>query len=153
MKNIEKHPNTEDALEEYKRFKDGWKYGAPPSFEEWCGGDYVPPHPPTLIGVAREILSRIDSGYAIYRQEDIENLREAVRCEEAKGLRNCDVMTEDELVESVEGICRDHRKGGDSMTCTCSGCELYRIGTPCVLLYALMPYSRGVDNNAKEEEK
>lgn len=98
MKNIDKYPNTANALEAYAAYKGDSIGGVP--FERWLEDEYVEPPPPTLIDVAEELSRDIKAvrdtvGSRRSLSHDlIDRFIDAVDREKRKPLRNCDKYTD-----------------------------------------------------------
>lgn len=93
MTNIEKYPNTNDALEAWSRAS-----GIQP-FSVWIHEDYVDQEPPTLLETAERFIVGVRS---------IKDLREAIIRERKnqKPVRNCDrFATAEEAVAEFMKLC------------------------------------------------
>lgn len=87
MTNIEKYPNTKDALEAFHQYH---YCGGSKPFAEWTAMKYEEPHVPTLLEAAEQIVK-------VYFTENheygiVEDFRKAIIHERKnqKPVRNCD---------------------------------------------------------------
>ena len=87
MKNIEKYPNTKDAIEAYKK-----KLNSRELFDKWLESEYEEPREPTLLEAAEELKNTL-------KQKDItlpdvavafSHLTAAIEREKRKPVRNFD---------------------------------------------------------------
>lgn len=90
MKNIEKYPNTKDALEAYNSL-----YLKRVPFDTWLECEFEEPRLPTLLEAAEAVTTawRPDDGCDINTdslERCLKRLSEAVKREQAKPVRNCD---------------------------------------------------------------
>lgn len=135
MKNIEKYPNTKDALEAYNSLGDKRV-----TFAEWLECEYAT----TLLETATEMVcawKEFKSGYRDPARvsNSAGRLSEAIEREKSKPVRNCDVGTPEEQAERYEKLCDSHTCGS---RCSGSGCPLYDYDcSPFV--WAQMPYEEG----------
>lgn len=91
MKNIEKYPNTEDAL---KAFREWYRDhpGTDLTMSGWLEKEYVEPRESTLLEAAEKLIMGFVNNWSEEwsSMECLENLREAVKREKKKPVRNCD---------------------------------------------------------------
>lgn len=105
MKNIEKFPRTNDALEAYNKSK---SKNMP--FEVWLELEYTEPSMQTLLEAAETVTTIWKSKPHEYRLTNfldaIANLSEAIKREKKKPVRNFDKYnTADEAYEGSEKFC------------------------------------------------
>ena len=101
MKNIEKYPNTNDALEAYNAL-DLKKV----PFGVWLECKFEEPRVPTLLEAAQEVVktwySKIPEGSLARVGQSIVRLSTAIEREKRKPVRNCDVLSKEEVLEMLE---------------------------------------------------
>ena len=101
MKNIEKYTNTKDALEAYNSL--GLK-NVP--FDKWLESEYEEPRVPTLLDVAKEVVkawyAKIPEGSIARVGQSIVRLSSAIEREKSKPVRNCDVLSKDDVLEMLK---------------------------------------------------
>ena len=104
MKNIEKYPNTNDALEAYNRLSDKRV-----TFYTWLECEFEEPRVPTLLEAAKELKSLWDKSISSCQSvkletwnDAIDRLSDAVEREKCKPVRNCDAFSKDEVLEMLE---------------------------------------------------
>ena len=121
MNNAEKYQNTKDALEAWRMYGDR---GGNEPFDLWLSlsADVAPE--PTLLEAAKRMLIAYVNDWQLKGMKTIEcmeNLREAVKREKQKPMRNCDVYkTAKEADEAYYLMCHRHN---------CYSCEHgHRIG-------------------------
>lgn len=115
MKNIEKYPNTKDALEAYKQHK---SKNVP--FDTWLECEFDNPRVPPLLEVA-EAVTKIwfanDSIAGVSRKTC--DLSAVIECEKSKPVRNFNKYnTPDEALSAFNKMCESRIVG-------CSGCRFY----------------------------
>ncbi len=92
MKNIEKYPNTMDALDAYAAYRKDGIGGV--SFDIWLEHEYVEPREPTLLEAAEDVLrvwdKRYEYGNLEYVKDRLRSLSVTVKREKRKPVRNCD---------------------------------------------------------------
>lgn len=109
MKNIEKYPNTRDALEAYDAYCDEKISGVP--LEVWLKQDYVAPREPTLLDEAEEFVKNVEGHHVGARlgseaYANFVELANAVYRERQKPVRNCDrFATAKEAQEAFNKFC------------------------------------------------
>ena len=122
MKNIEKYPNTNDALEAYNSlaFKTV-------SFDTWLECEFEEPHVPTLLEAAAEMVyawrSEVTPGYTARFSKAIGRLSDAIEREKCKPVRNVNKYKAAEEAASAFSRIRRGRKGGCEMLGKESTCE------------------------------
>ena len=101
MKNIEKYTNTKDALEAYNQPKSKIV-----PFEEWLECEFEEPRVPTLLETAKEVVktwyAKIPEGSLVRVGQSIVRLSTAIEREMRKPVRNCDVLSKDEVLEMLK---------------------------------------------------
>ena len=101
MKNIEKYPNTNDALEAYNAL-DLKKV----PFGVWLECKFEEPRVPTLLEAAQEVVktwyAKIPEGSLARVGQSIVRLSTAIEREKRKPVRNCDVLSKEEVLEMLE---------------------------------------------------
>ena len=101
MKNIEKYPNTNDALEAYNALD-----SKTVSFDEWLKREYEEPRVPTLPEAAQEVVktwyAKIPEDSLDRVGQSIVRLSTAIEREMRKPVRNCDVLSKDEVLEMLK---------------------------------------------------
>ena len=101
MKNIEKYPNTNDALEAYNAL-DLKKV----PFGVWLECKFEEPRVPTLLEAAQEVVktwyAKIPEGALARVGQSIVRLSTAIEREKRKPVRNCDVLSKEEVLEMLE---------------------------------------------------
>ena len=101
MKNIEKYPNTNDALEAYNSL--GLKEVP---FDTWLECEFEEPRVPTLMEAAQEVVkawyAKIPEGSIARVGQSIVRLSSAIKREKSKPVRNCDVLSKDEVLKMLE---------------------------------------------------
>lgn len=101
MKNIEKYTNTKNALEAYNSlaFKTV-------SFDTWLECEFEEPRVPTLMEAAQEVVkawyAKIPEGSIARVGQSIVRLSSAIKREKSKPVRNCDVLSKDEVLEMLK---------------------------------------------------
>ena len=105
MKNIEKYPNTKDALDAYNNLK---TKGV--TFDEWIKCEYEETRRPSLLEAAEELKN-------ILSQKDItlpdvavafSRLTDAIEREKRKPVRNCDkYKTAEDALKAFKLMCDD----------------------------------------------
>lgn len=105
MKNIEKYPNTNDALEAYNSlaFKTV-------SFDTWLECEFEEPRVPTLLEAAAEMVyaweSEITPGYTARFSKAIGRISDAIEREKCKPVRNLDkYKTANEAAKGFKEMC------------------------------------------------
>ena len=106
MKNIEKFPRTNDALEAYNQSK---SKNIP--FESWLELEYTEPRMQTLLEAAEKVTtvwkSKMPEGSLTNLWDAIINLAEAIEREKKKPVRNFNkYKTANEAYEGSEKFCR-----------------------------------------------
>jgi len=115
MTNLEKYPNTADALKVYDAYHDG---GGDKPFADWVRQEYVEPRGPTLLRAAEDVLEAwpISAPTGVLLSICIKRLRDAVDRERHKPVRNYDVYRTAQKAEKAHyDNCRRHISG-------CSDC-------------------------------
>ena len=101
MKNIEKYTNTKDALEAYNALD-----SKTVSFDEWLKREYEEPRVTTLLEAAQEVVktwyAKIPEGSLARVGQSIVRLSTAIEREKRKPVRNCDVLSKEEVLEMLE---------------------------------------------------
>ena len=101
MKNIEKYTNTNDALAAYNAL-DLKKV----PFDVWLECEFEEPRVPTLIKAAQEVVktwyAKIPEGSLVRVGQSIVRLSTAIEREMRKPVRNCDVLSKDEVLEMLK---------------------------------------------------
>ena len=101
MKNIEKYTNTNDALAAYNAL-DLKKV----PFNVWLECEFEEPRVPTLIKAAQEVVktwyAKIPEGSLARVGQSIVRLSTAIEREMRKPVRNCDVLSKDEVLEMLK---------------------------------------------------
>ena len=101
MKNIEKYTNTNDALAAYNAL-DLKKV----PFNVWLECEFEEPRVPTLIKAAQEVVktwyAKISEGSLARVGQSIVRLSTAIEREMRKPVRNCDVLSKDEVLEMLK---------------------------------------------------
>ena len=101
MKNIEKYTNTNDALAAYNAL-DLKKV----PFDVWLECEFEEPRVPTLIKAAQEVVktwyAKIPEGSLARVGQSIVRLSTAIEREMRKPVRNCDVLSKDEVLEMLK---------------------------------------------------
>ena len=101
MKNIEKYPNTNDALEAYNAL-DLKKV----PFGVWLECKFEEPRVTTLLEAAQEVVktwyAKIPEGSLARVGQSIVRLSTAIEREKRKPVRNCDVLSKEEVLEMLE---------------------------------------------------
>ena len=101
MNNIEKYPNTKDALAAYNAL-DLKKV----PFDVWLECEFEEPRVPTLIKAAQEVVkawyAKIPEGSLDRVGQSIVRLSTAIEREMRKPVRNCDVLSKDEVLEMLK---------------------------------------------------
>ena len=101
MKNIEKYPNTNDALAAYNAL-DLKKV----PFDVWLECKFEEPRVPTLLEAAQEVVktwyAKIPEGSLARVGQSIVRLSTAIEREMRKPVRNCDVLSKDEVLEMLK---------------------------------------------------
>ena len=101
MKNIEKYDNTKDALAAYNAL-DLKKV----PFDVWLECEFEEPRVPTLIKAAQEVVktwyAKIPEGSLARVGQSIVRLSTAIEREMRKPVRNCDVLSKDEVLEMLK---------------------------------------------------
>ena len=101
MKNIEKYTNTNDALAAYNAL-DLKKV----PFDVWIECEFEEPRVPTLIKAAQEVVktwyAKIPEGSLARVGQSIVRLSTAIEREMRKPVRNCDVLSKDEVLEMLK---------------------------------------------------
>ena len=101
MNNIEKYPNTKDALAAYNAL-DLKKV----PFDVWLESEFEEPRVPTLIKAAQEVVktwyAKIPEGSLARVGQSIVRLSTAIEREMRKPVRNCDVLSKDEVLEMLK---------------------------------------------------
>ena len=109
MKNKEKYPNTADALEAYRTWLKEAAIGSGIPFDYWLECEYEEPREPTLLEAAKRMLIAYVNDWQLKGMKTIEcmeNLREAVKRENQKPVRNCDrYATAEEARKAFDEIC------------------------------------------------
>ena len=105
MKNIEKYPNTNDALAAYNSLD-----SKTVSFYKWLGREYEEPSVPTLLEAAAEMVyawkSEIKPGYTARFSKAIGRLSDAIEREKCKPVRNFNkYKTAGEAASAFKLIC------------------------------------------------
>lgn len=99
MKNIEKYPNTKDALEAWRRY-DGYAL-----FTDWLQREYAAPREPTLLEAADKFLREYNR-LGKHIGECALELAEAVAREKQQPVRNIDrFATAEEACEVFKRMC------------------------------------------------
>lgn len=124
MKNIEKFPRTNDALEAWRQSVEGGVYL---SFDEWAQREYEATRAPTLLEAAEAVKTTWHSqwqyGSLSIVAKAISNLSDAIDREKEKPVRNCDrFATAKEAYKVLEKS-------------WCSHCRFADCGIPCVLAW------------------
>ena len=103
MKNIEKYPNTKDALEAYELRDKGMVF----TFREWCDSEYEEPKPLTLLEAlrtARAILTPIP--LTAFQSAGYKKIVQAIEVEEARPKTNYERFgTAEEAVQCFRMKC------------------------------------------------
>ena len=101
MKNIEKYTNTNDSLAAYNAL-DLKKV----PFDVWLECEFEEPRVPTLIKAAQEVVktwyAKIPEGSLDRVGQSIVRLSTAIEREMRKPVRNCDVLSKDEVLEMLK---------------------------------------------------
>ena len=101
MKNIEKYTNTNDALAAYNAL-DLKKV----PFNVWLECEFEEPRVSTLIKAAQEVVktwyAKIPEGSLARVGQSIVRLSTAIEREMRKPVRNCDVLSKDEVLEMLK---------------------------------------------------
>ena len=101
MKNIEKYLNTNDALAAYNAL-DLKKV----PFGAWLECKFEEPRVTTLLEAAQEVVktwyAKIPEGSLARVGQSIVRLSHAIEREMRKPVRNCDVLSKDEVLEMLE---------------------------------------------------
>ena len=101
MKNIEKYTNTNDALAAYNAL-DLKKV----PFDVWLECEFEEPRVPTLIKAAQEVVktwyAKIPEGSLARVGQSIVRLSYAIKHEKHNPVRNCDVLSKDEVLEMLK---------------------------------------------------
>ena len=101
MKNIEKYPNTNDALAAYNAL-DLKKV----PFGVWLKCKFEEPRVTTLLEAAQEVVktwyAKIPEGSLARVGQSIVRLSTAIEREMSKPVRNCDVLSKDEVLEMLK---------------------------------------------------
>ena len=101
MKNIEKYTNTNDALAAYNAL-DLKKV----PFNVWLECEFEEPRVPTLIKAAQEVVktwyAKIPEGSLARVGQSIVRLSYAIKHEKHNSVRNCDVLSKDEVLEMLK---------------------------------------------------
>ena len=101
MKNIEKYPNTNDALAAYNAL-DLKKV----PFDVWLECEFEEPRVPTLLEAAQEVVktwyAKIPEGSIARVGQSIVRLASAIERDKSKSVRNCDVLSKDEVLEMLK---------------------------------------------------
>lgn len=121
MKNMEKYPDTKDALEAYSEYVSNVVDDI--DFQRWLQRDYVAPREPTLLEAAENVIDE----YCVSADDDGKNLgcaisilEKIVKREKQKPVRNCDrYATAKEAQEAFFRICKSHDD--------CDGCQIEKI--------------------------
>ena len=121
MKNIEKYPNTKDAMEAYN------KLNSRELFETWLELEFEEPREPSLLEAAEAV---IDEWYYPYKNvtsndlgDKIVELKKAIEREKRKPVRNCDkYKTAEEACDDFTKMCKGN---------ICNICHLHYCGTNC----------------------
>ena len=104
MKNMEKYPNTANALEAYAAYRK--TEGLP--FEEWLAREYVAPREPTLLEAAEAIVNTVEMPSDPQEQKHCDDLIAAIDREKRKPVRNCDrYKTAEEAMNAYYAMCSD----------------------------------------------
>ena len=118
MKNIEKYPNTNDALEAWKNVE-----GAMP-FSLWLEREHVAPREPTLLEAAEKICNvlyhiRMNVGSSTtLSYSEVDELKAVVDREKRKPMRNGDVYkTAEEMRKAFDKWCMKRE-------CKASSCQI-----------------------------
>ena len=108
MKNIEKFPRTNDALEAWRQSVEGGVYL---SFDEWAQREYEAPRVPTLLEAVEAVVDEwwITNPNVSHRK--IADLENAIAHEKAKPVRNCDrFATQEEAAAEFMKLCESGRE-------------------------------------------
>ena len=101
MKNIEKYTNTKDALAAYNALG----LNKIP-FDTWLECEFEEPRVPTLMEAAQEVVkawyAKIPEGSIARVGQSIVRLSSAIKREKSKPVRNCDVLSKDEVLKMLE---------------------------------------------------
>ena len=104
MKNIEKYPNTNDALEAYNSLA-----FRTVSFDTWLECEFEEPRVPTLLEAAEELKGLWDKSISSCQSvkletwnDAIDRLSDAIEREKCKPVRNCDAFSKDEVLKMLE---------------------------------------------------
>ena len=106
MKNIEKYPNTNDALEAYNRLSDKRV-----TFYTWLECEFEEPRVPTLMEAAQEVVkawyAKIPEGSIARVGQSIIRLSSAIKREKSKPVRNFDkYKTAEEAYDAFMKFCK-----------------------------------------------
>ena len=100
MKNIEKYAGTKDAIEAWNKYHDG---GGNMPFSEWAEMEV---ELPTLLDAAEALTKAWFSdgieGTPYVIAEKISVLDDVIEREKHKPVRNCDVLSKDEVLKMLE---------------------------------------------------
>lgn len=144
MKNIEKYPDTVSALEAYNTWLKNVGLGNGAPFDGWLEFECEEPPPMTLLEAALDVTRAWDAREKLcdpsYVDLMMKELSVAVKREQSKPLRNCDVMTAEEMNEAHRNYCKS--QGYSCSYCPLADHERGRRG-PCELAFALAPYEGG----------
>ncbi len=124
MKNIDKYPNTANALEAYAAHRKA--EGLP--FEEWLTREYVAPREPTLLEAAEAVVNDyLSATTPLWKsQEVVKDLADAVERERNKPVRNLDVYkTAEEAYKVFDKSC----------DCMCHKCKFAEEKYDCFALW------------------
>ena len=106
MKNIEKYPNTKDALKAYNALDSKMV-----TFYTWLECEFEEPRVPTLIEAAAEMVyawkSEVKPGYPARFSKAIGRLSNAIEREKSKPVRNFDkYKTAEEAYDAFMKFCK-----------------------------------------------
>ena len=102
MKNIEKYPNTKDALDAYN------KLNSRESFETWLKLEFEEPIEQSLLETAENLVKTWNGGHGYMDITDnMRSLSYAIEREKRKPIRNCD------LYENSDEAFKGHQRAMD----------------------------------------
>ena len=139
MKNIEKYPNTKDALAAYNAL-DLKKV----PFDVWLECEFEEPRVTTLLEAAQEVVktwyAKIPEGSIARVGQSIVRLSSAIDREKHKPVRNCDkYKTAEEAYTAFMKMCCDR---------PCLGCEFDSSKSSCGCRFSWL-YDEAVNEEAK----